>query len=87
MCCFQCVKDIKFESNSQLDTRISVFVECCFQCVKDIKFESNSQLRMKIFSFIFCCFQCVKDIKFESNSQLIGVSWYVMEAVSSVSKI
>ena len=42
--CFQYVKFIKFESNSQL---IFVFFKVslgCFQYVKFIKFESNSQL-------------------------------------------
>ena len=43
ICCFQSVKDIKFESNSQLIS-ISVGITIgCFRSVKDIKFESNSQ--------------------------------------------
>ena len=41
--CFQSVKDIKFESNSQLQTSYTYFKKRCFQSVKDIKFESNSQ--------------------------------------------
>ena len=43
-CCFQCVKVIKFESNSQRLCKNSEKRVCCFQCVKVIKFESNSQL-------------------------------------------
>ena len=42
-CCFQSVKDIKFESNSQPTPTDNPFIEGCFQSVKDIKFESNSQ--------------------------------------------
>ena len=41
--CFQSVKDIKFESNSQLKDYFAEIVRGCFQSVKDIKFESNSQ--------------------------------------------
>ena len=41
--CFQSVKDIKFESNSQRDYFALEFHLRCFQSVKDIKFESNSQ--------------------------------------------
>ena len=43
--CFQSVKDIKFESNSQLSIMMVMQVYRCFQSVKDIKFESNSQLK------------------------------------------
>ena len=42
--CFQCVKVIKFESNSQQPMLQNVGDQRCFQCVKVIKFESNSQL-------------------------------------------
>ena len=41
--CFQSVKDIKFESNSQPYRSDDAQNFCCFQSVKDIKFESNSQ--------------------------------------------
>ena len=41
--CFQYVKFIKFESNSQLDFIDIYFPVGCFQYVKFIKFESNSQ--------------------------------------------
>ena len=43
LCCFQSVKDIKFESNSQPCLIRSSQEDSCFQSVKDIKFESNSQ--------------------------------------------
>ena len=42
-CCFQYVKFIKFESNSQLDMKLPADWASCFQYVKFIKFESNSQ--------------------------------------------
>ena len=41
--CFQSVKVIKFESNSQLASMTVAMQESCFQSVKVIKFESNSQ--------------------------------------------
>ena len=41
--CFQSVKVIKFESNSQLTPITSERMPGCFQSVKVIKFESNSQ--------------------------------------------
>ena len=41
--CFQSVKDIKFESNSQRTFIEVPGITSCFQSVKDIKFESNSQ--------------------------------------------
>ena len=44
--CFQCVKVIKFESNSQLTLTYDNSHISCFQCVKVIKFESNSQRLM-----------------------------------------
>ena len=46
MSCFQYVKFIKFESNSQPNDNVDIVHECCFQYVKFIKFESNSQLSM-----------------------------------------
>ena len=42
--CFQYVKFIKFESNSQLEIKEDSLDNGCFQYVKFIKFESNSQL-------------------------------------------
>ena len=47
-CCFQYVKFIKFESNSQLESGMRFHHSCCFQYVKFIKFESNSQLTLTI---------------------------------------
>ena len=41
--CFQSVKDIKFESNSQQVVNDARRYRGCFLSVKDIKFESNSQ--------------------------------------------
>ena len=41
--CFQYVKFIKFESNSQPPLEERKILNCCFQYVKFIKFESNSQ--------------------------------------------
>ena len=70
--CFQYVKFIKFESNSQLILSIRLFQISCFQYVKFIKFESNSQHslnRLSPPSLTRSCFQYVKFIKFESNSQ------------------
>ena len=67
--CFQYVKFIKFESNSQLQSHILHYNACCFQYVKFIKFESNSQLSLLQISHLLGCFQYVKFIKFESNSQ------------------
>ena len=67
--CFQYVKFIKFESNSQ-PFFIYIFAKkSCFQYVKFIKFESNSQLDTVQSAFDDGCFQYVKFIKFESNSQ------------------
>ena len=43
-CCYQSVKDKKFESNSQLDVPSATGAAGCYQSVKDKKFESNSQL-------------------------------------------
>ena len=43
MCCYQCVKDKNFESNSQLDHADRDTALGCYQCVKDKNFESNSQ--------------------------------------------
>ena len=43
LCCYQSVKDKKFESNSQLEPPSSTRDSCCYQSVKDKKFESNSQ--------------------------------------------
>ena len=48
--CFQSVKDIKFESNSQPAIFDNILKQSCFQSVKDIKFESNSQLLVMYFS-------------------------------------
>ena len=89
--CFQSVKDIKFESNSQHDGTVLTALGRCFQSVKDIKFESNSQLWKDKDSFREGCFQSVKDIKFESNSQpnsqlSVGIMT-ALQAVSSLSKI
>ena len=67
--CFQYVKFIKFESNSQRHHSGNLRIACCFQYVKFIKFESNSQPGRKISAMFRCCFQYVKFIKFESNSQ------------------
>ena len=58
LCCFQYVKFIKFESNSQLKGRFTDSAESCFQYVnfqyvKFIKFESNSQ-RLNRTSPIHC---------------------------------
>ena len=69
MRCFQYVKFIKFESNSQLKTDDYGNSRSCFQYVKFIKFESNSQLSSIYAFFTPSCFQYVKFIKFESNSQ------------------
>ena len=68
--CFQYVKFIKFESNSQPVSLFICVCACCFQYVKFIKFESNSQPAWACHSFLVGCFQYVKFIKFESNSQL-----------------
>ena len=70
--CFQSVKDIKFESNSQLKDTYNGNRYGCFQSVKDIKFESNSQHHRHLPHTQESCFQSVKDIKFESNSQPAG---------------
>ena len=45
-CCFQYVKFIKFESNSQRTRYADDTKKSCFQYVKFIKFESNSQLKV-----------------------------------------
>ena len=68
-CCFQYVKFIKFESNSQLQIGTDALDNGCFQYVKFIKFESNSQLPVVFITVVVRCFQYVKFIKFESNSQ------------------
>ena len=44
--CFQYVKFIKFESNSQPKSSVTQLIGGCFQYVKFIKFESNSQPRI-----------------------------------------
>ena len=67
--CFQNVKVIKFESNSQLASLNKQVSISCFQNVKVIKFESNSQQGAKFTWLEMSCFQNVKVIKFESNSQ------------------
>ena len=85
--CFQCVKVIKFESNSQLLFKTSISRLCCFQCVKVIKFESNSQLIGNFTFHLTRCFQCVKVIKFESNSQLSTSDLRSSLVVFSVSKL
>ena len=66
--CFQYVKFIKFESNSQRELSVNAVDTSCFQYVKFIKFESNSQPGGKV-EQAQGCFQYVKFIKFESNSQ------------------
>ncbi len=81
--CFQCVKVIKFESNSQHNYYFSNYADSCFQCVKVIKFESNSQHAPLAQKLNPCCFQCVKVIKFESNSQPL-VKYRTLEALFSV---
>ena len=85
--CFQCVKVIKFESNSQQSSCYSNRIVGCFQCVKVIKFESNSQLIVVALAMVICCFQCVKVIKFESNSQRPLAPYLVKHVVFSVSKL
>ena len=47
-CCYQSVKDKKFESNSQLRGFAAFSTICCYQSVKDKKFESNSQRHLTI---------------------------------------
>ena len=69
LCCFQYVKFIKFESNSQHIPLIYHEKNSCFQYVKFIKFESNSQPGIHESYPDMGCFQYVKFIKFESNSQ------------------
>ena len=68
-CCYQSVKDKKFESNSQLSASSAPCLFRCYQSVKDKKFESNSQLTNDDVDDIYSCYQSVKDKKFESNSQ------------------
>ena len=68
-CCYQSVKDKKFESNSQQRKQIIRWQLCCYQSVKDKKFESNSQHCVLIKPTKQSCYQSVKDKKFESNSQ------------------
>ena len=50
--CFQYVKFIKFESNSQHMCYQPITFRSCFQYVKFIKFESNSQ-RLVRYSVFF----------------------------------
>ena len=68
--CFQSVKVIKFESNSQQNIKNDNISVDCFQSVKVIKFESNSQQASKDPDKGEYCFQSVKIIKFESSAAL-----------------
>ena len=85
--CFQSVKVIKFESNSQQQHPDADRPDNCFQSVKVIKFESNSQLRKEMDKWGGNCFQSVKVIKFESNSQLLSILPYLLHTVFSLSKL
>ena len=70
LCCFQSIKDNKFESNSQRIVPLPSPPYSCFQSIKDNKFESNSQHFVTLNTSRDSCFQSIKDNKFESNSQL-----------------
>ena len=85
--CFQYVKFIKFESNSQLWFAAFLSEHCCFQYVKFIKFESNSQLYSFCYKIYVSCFQYVKFIKFESNSQLFIAPFGRKKVVFSMSNL
>ena len=87
LCCFQCVKGNKFESDSQQRFCVMSIALSCFQCVKGNKFESDSQLIMYKVYRIDSCFQCVKGNKFESDSQPSHWSNRRFKVVSNVSKV
>ena len=69
MCCFQCGKVNKFESDSQLFDEDPFPAMRCFQCGKVNKFESDSQQFLRELCYLIRCFQCGKVNKFESDSQ------------------
>ena len=85
--CFQYVKFIKFESNSQLVITDINIDASCFQYVKFIKFESNSQHEGYKHLVKLGCFQYVKFIKFESNSQLLLLGRMFLTVVFSMSNL
>ena len=85
--CFQYVKFIKFESNSQQTASPNLMLLSCFQYVKFIKFESNSQPLLVVSLSWQRCFQYVKFIKFESNSQRYEYTFSLIIVVFSVPKL
>ena len=68
--CFQSVKDIKFESNSQQSASAHDGTPVTTPSRMPTTVESNTQRMRDMLSLPGSCFQSVKDIKFESNSQL-----------------